>query len=233
MPRRTALETRRRPRGGTPLRRDRVLEAAVALADREGIGSVSMRRLGQELGVDPMSIYNHVRDKDDLLDGMVDVVVGEIGPLPSPGRGWKAATRATILSARATMLRHPWAARIIESRSAPSPSTLRYMDELVGMLRTGGFSLDLTHHALHVLGSRIFGFNQDLFDDSDAGADPAATAAITAAIAEQMAASFPNVAELAAAVSHDGGLGACDDDVEFAFGLDLILDGLERLRRAS
>ncbi len=229
MPRRTALETRRRPRGAKPLHRDRVLEAAVALADRDGIGSVSMRRLGQELGVDPMSIYNHVRDKDDLLDGMVDVVVGEIGPLPSPGRGWKTATRATILSARATMLRHPWAARIIETRTAPSPATLHYMDDVVGMLRTGGFSLDLTHHALHVLGSRIFGFNQDLFDDSEGGPDPAATAAI----AEQMAASFPNVSELAAAVSHDGGLGACDDDVEFAFGLDLILDGLERLRRAS
>ena len=194
-----------------------------------------MRQLGQQLGVDPMSLYNHVRDKDDLLDGMVDVVVGEIGPLIVPG-SWLEGRRRDDDPVRPGDDAPPPVGGA-DDRVAGRHRVRRRCatwTNVWGCSGTGGFSLELTHHALHVLGSRVFGFNQDLFDRLGVPAsDPAATAAMTAAIAEQMATSFPNVAELAAAVSHDGGLGACDDDVEFAFALDLILDGLERLRNAA
>lgn len=212
-----------------PLSRDRILDAAVRLADRDGIESLSMRKLAQQLGVDPMSLYNHVRDKEDLLDGIVDVVVSEIEPAAA-GPDWRSSLRGTILAARRTMLRHPWVARVIESRPDPSPSTLRHMERVLDIIRGAGFSLDLAHHALHVLGSRLLGFSQDLFDDSDdARPDPEAAAML----ARQLAVSHPRLGELAAAVTHEGGLGGCDDDVEFEFGLDLILDGLDRLRRAA
>lgn len=209
--------------------RDRILDAAVRLADRDGIESLSMRKLAQQLGVDPMSLYNHVRDKEDLLDGIVDVVVSEIEPAAA-GPDWRSSLRGTILAARRTMLRHRWAAHVIESRPDPSPSTLRHMERVLDIIRGAGFSLDLAHHALHVLGSRVLGFSQDLFDDSDdVRPDPEAAAML----ARQLAVSHPRLGELAAAVTHEGGLGRCDDDVEFEFGLDLILDGLDRLRRAA
>jgi AcrR family transcriptional regulator len=229
MPRRALVDQRRRPKGTEPLSRQRVLGAAIDLADRDGLESVSMRKLAQGLGVDPMSLYNHVRDKDDLLDGIADAIVAEID-MPAAGDDWQATLRATILSARATMLRHPWAARVVESRIQPGPATLRYMEAIFGTLLDGGFSIELGHHALHVLGSRVLGFPQDLWDDSpDTRADPAAAALL----ARQLAAVFPRLGELALAATHEGGLGGCDDDVEFAFGLDLILDGLERRRAAS
>lgn len=212
--------------GRTPLNRARVLEAAVDLADRDGIESVSMRRLGQELGIEAMSLYTHVRGKDDLLDGMVEVVVARI-PLEPDGSDWQTSLRQTIFGARAVLLRHPWAPRIIETRDVPGPAMLRYMDAVTGILRDGGFSIELTHHALHVLGSRILGFSQDLFNDSEE-LDPAAAATFAA----ELAGVFPHIGEIALAASHDGGLGGCDDDVEFAFGLDVILEGLERRRDA-
>jgi len=189
-----------------------------------------MRRLADVLGVDPMSLYNHVRDKGDLLDGVADQVVAEIEVPGGAAGGWAATMRATILSARATMLRHPWVASVVASRVQPGPATMRYMDAVFGILLDGGFSLDLGHHALHVIGSRILGFTQDLWNDSpDTRADPETQAIL----ARQLAAAFPRLGELAMAASHEGGLGGCDDDVEFAFGLDLILDGLERRRLAA
>src|SRR5262245_59502850 len=129
----------------TPLNRERVLRAAVDLADREGIDALSMRRLAQELGVEAMSFYNHVDGKEDLLNGMIDLIVGEIDP-PSADGDWKAIARARILSARRTMLRHPWASTVIVSRTEPSPVIMRYMDSMAGILRGGGFSVDLLHH---------------------------------------------------------------------------------------
>ena len=212
----------------TPLSKDRVLRTAVELADRAGSDAVSMRKLGQALEVDPMSLYHHVRDKDDILDGIVDAVVSEI-EIPVAGGDWQPELRRLAMTARAVMLRHPWAARVIESRPEPGPATLRYMEAVLAILRGGGFSLALAHHAMHVLGSRILGFTQDLFDDSAADGSPPDMAAV----AREMARAYPNLGELALAVSHEGGLGGCDDDVEFAFGLDLILDGLERLRAAG
>lgn len=230
MPRRAAATTRRQPRTQPSLSRERILATALELADADGIDAVSMRRLAQVLGVDPMSLYNHVRDKDDLLDGMADAVVGEIDPTTGGAGGWKADLRQTVLAARRTMLRHPWAADVLESRQVPGPATMAYTEAVLGIVRRGGFSVDLAHHCLHVLGSRAFGFSQDLFDDK---AEPNPDPEALAAMADAWAASFPNIAELVLAVRHEGGLGGCDDDVEFAFGLDLILDGMERLRGPS
>jgi len=207
----------------TPLNRSRVLQAAVDLADRDGVDSVSMRRLGQHLGIEAMSLYTHVRGKDDLLDGMVDVVVGEI-PIDVVGPDWRTTLRRQVLAARSVMLRHRWAARIIETRTTPGPATLRYMEAVTGIL-LDAFSVDLSHHAMHVLGSRVLGFSQDLYDDAGAP-DPE----VAAAYAAQLASVFPNIGALAMTATHEGGIGGCDDEYEFAFGLDLILDGLERRR---
>jgi len=210
-----------------PLSRERVLGAAVALADDGGVDALSMRKLAQELGVVPMALYKHVSNKDELLDGMVDVVVGEIDPPPS-GTDWKTAIRHRVLSARSALLRHPWASRVIESRTNPTPTVMEYMDSMIGIFRAGGFSIDLTHHAMHAMGSRLLGFTQELFDDS-VDLDPAATAVMV----QQMAGKYPHIIEMLVAITHDEasvvGQG-CDDQFEFEFALDLMLDGLERLR---
>ncbi len=201
-----------------------MLQAAVALADRGGNEALSMRKLGQELGVDAMALYRHVRDKDDLLDGLVDVIVREIEE-PSPGDDWQTALRQRAMAARRVMLRHPWARRVLEQRGTGGPAALAYIESILATLHDGGFSIELAHHALHVLSSRIFGFTQDLFEEpgpTDPPPDPAAMA--------RALAGYPHVVELALAASHEGVLGPCDDDEEFAFGLDLMLDGLERVR---
>jgi AcrR family transcriptional regulator len=211
-----------------PLNRERLLLVAVDLADREGIEGLSMRKLGQELGVEAMALYRHVRNKDEILDGIVDVVVGEIA-VPDPGEDWKIAMRQRVMAARQVMLRHTWAPRLLEERTTLGPAVLGYIDSVLAILSRGGFSIDMAHHALHVMGSRILGFNQDLFDDS---AEPAPGPEAAAILARAMADKYPRITDLALAVSHEGGLGGCDDDFEFEFGLDLILDGLERLRAA-
>jgi len=208
-----------------PLTRERVLLTAIDLADRGGIDALSMRKLGQELGVEAMALYRHVRDKTDLLDGVVEVIVGEI-ERTTPGDDWKADLRAQAMAARRVMLRHPWARRALEDRGTTGPATLAYIESVLAILHAGGFSIDLAHHSLHLLGSRVFGFSQDLFEEGggDSGAEP--DPIVMGAMAER----FPRVTELAQAASHEGVLGRCDDDAEFAFGLDLILDGLERMR---
>ena len=178
-------------KGRSTLTRLRVLEAAVELADREGIASVSMRRLGQELGVEAMSLYTHVRSKDDLLDGMVEAVMSQI-PLVESRGDWKAALRSSILGARGVLLRHPWTSDVIETRSAPGPAMLRQYDTVMGILRGGGFSLELTHHAIHILGSRLLGFTRELFDDS-----PDVDAATNHMMAQQLGPTYPHVAEMA------------------------------------
>jgi AcrR family transcriptional regulator len=207
----------------TPLNRDRVLRAAVTLADATGIDALSMRRLAQELDVVPMALYKHVANKEELLDGMVDTVVGEIDP-PAAGPDWQSAVRGRILSARRVLLRHPWAARVIESRTGPTPAVLAYLDSMAGSFRDGGLSADLTHHVMHAMGSRLLGFSQELFDTSGPSGPPS----------PELAARYPHIAELAATAAHDGGSsvgGGCDDQFEFEFALDLLLDGFESLRR--
>jgi AcrR family transcriptional regulator len=216
------------------LTRDRVLRGAVELADTSGLDALSMRKLGQHLGVEAMALYRHVRHKDDLLDGVVEQVVGEIRTAPARDGGeWHESLRAQILDARAVMLRHPWARRVLEDRGVGGPATLAYIESVLAILRAGGFSVDTAHHALHVLGSRILGFNQDLFEDSTPDPATAPPPEDDPIRSGSMAAVFPRITELATQVTHDGVLGACDDDVEFAFGLDLILDGLERRRAAQ
>jgi AcrR family transcriptional regulator len=208
-----------------PLSKERVLGAAVALADAQGVEGLSMRKLAQELGVVPMALYKHVANKDELLDAMVDVVVGEIDP-PAGGTDWKTAMRRRVLSARGALLRHPWASRVMESRASPTPAVLAYMDSMIGMFRAGGFSIDLTHHAMHAMGSRLLGFSQELFDET-ADVGPG----MDAETLRELAGTFPHITELVVAITHDQasvvGVG-CDDQFEFA--LDLMLDGLERLR---
>lgn len=235
-----------RPR--TPLSRQRVLSAAVTLADEGGADALSMRKIAQRLGVVPMALYKHVANKDELLDGMIDTVVGEIDP-PAEGADWRTTVRLRVLSARRMLLRHPWASAVIETRmkerAAPTPAVMAYLDAMIGVFRAGGFPLDLVHHALHVMGSRLLGFSQELFVDSpgpagapDRGPSPGrAPSPDPAALPpEEMAARYPNIAELARAVAHDArsvvGAG-CDDQFEFEFALDLTLDGLERLRDAA
>jgi len=215
-------------RARAPLTRERILRAAVAMADDGGIEALSMRRLAQELDVVPMALYRHVANKEDLLDGIVDLVVGEVDP-PETGTDWKAAIRRRVLSAREMLLRHPWAVRAIESRTDPTPALIGYFDEMIGVFRSGGFSMDLTHHAMHAMGSRLLGFSQELFEDT-----PAPDAAVDAEMYRVIAERYPNIGELIETVMHDdasvvGGRG-CDDRFEFEFALDLMLDGLERLR---
>ncbi|HVH53639.1 MAG TPA: TetR/AcrR family transcriptional regulator C-terminal domain-containing protein [Actinomycetota bacterium] len=213
-----------------PLTKERILRAAVALADEGGVESLSMRRIAQQLGVVPMALYKHVANKDEMLDGMIDVVVGEIDP-PLEGADWKTAIRERVLSARRALLRHPWASRVIESRTTPTPTVIGYMDEMIGILRKGGFSVDLTHHSMHAMGSRALGFSQELFDDT-----PEDPPEIQAIAAQEMAEAFPYISEMAAVISHDDasvvGQG-CDDQFEFEFALDLMLDGLEELRGSA
>jgi AcrR family transcriptional regulator len=222
-----AIQTGAETEPRTPLNRERVLRAAIDLADRGGIDALSMRKLGQELGVDAMALYRHVRGKDDLLDGVRDLIVGQI-ERPSPGGDWEATLRGLAMAARRVMLRHPWARQVLEERGTSGPAALAHIEAVLAALHDGGFSVEVAHHALHVLDSRVFGFNQALFEETGP-ADPPAE--MQAAMIQALA-GYPRIAELAQSVSHEGVLGRCDDDVEFAFGLDLILDGLERLRRS-
>ena len=219
-----------------PLSRERVLTAAVALADEVGIEALSMRRLAQELGVVPMALYKHVAGKEELLDGMVDALVSEIDP-PVGDAGWKNAVRLRVLSARRALLMHPWGRQVLESRTNKTPAVLGYMDSFIGMFLAGGFSVDLTHHVMHALGSRMWGFTQELFDDDAAGGGAEAPAALPpeaqAAMFREMAERYPNILKVAAASAHnDSVVGqGCDDQFEFEFALDLLLDGFERLHR--
>jgi AcrR family transcriptional regulator len=220
-----AIQTSESAEPRTPLSRERVLRAAIDLADRDGIEALSMRKLGQELGVDAMAMYRHVRSKDDMLDGVVDAIVGDIDR-PLADEDWKASLREQAMAARRVMLRHPWARRVLEERGTSGPAALAHIEAVLATLLDAGFSMEVAHHALHVLDSRIFGFNQALFEDSGpADPPPEVAAAMVRALA-----GYPRISELAKAASHEGVLGRCDDDVEFAFGLDLILDGLERFR---
>jgi len=212
----------------TPLNRDRVLRAAVALADETGISSLSMRKLGEALGVEAMSLYNHVANKDDLLDGMIDVVFSEID-LPPASTGWKAAMRQRAISARHVLARHRWAIGLMESRTSPGAATLRHHDAVIGTLREGGFSVALAAHAFSALDSYIYGF---ALQEASLPFDTAEeTAEVAQAMMQQFSTgAYPHLTELT--VEHVLQPGY-DYGNEFEFGLDLILDGVERARDES
>ena len=217
----------------TPLSRERVMRAGIALATADGgLDNVSMRRVGQELGVEAMSLYNHVANKAALVDGMVDLVIDELNACvqsiaPSiAGLDWRSALRRRILLAREVMLEHRWVPAALESRTSVSPGLILYFDGVLGIMIAGGFSFDLAHHALHALGSRALGFSQELFNPATP-ADEAATAAELVA----MTAMAPNLVAMLAEVTHDdpdSTLGWCDDQAEFEFGIDVLLEGLAR-----
>ncbi|MFG2819147.1 TetR/AcrR family transcriptional regulator [Kitasatospora sp. NPDC048365] len=209
--------------GRTSLTRQRVLEAAVHLADTAGAEALTMRRLGEALGVEAMSLYNHVANKEDLLDGMVDLVFAEV-ELPADGEEWRPAMRRSALSMRAALSRHRWAVGLMESRTAPGPATLRHHDTVLGCLRRGGFSLALTAHAVSVLDSYVYGFA--LQEKSLPFDSPAETAEVAESIMGGFAeGEYPYLTEIATAHVLQPGYSYGE---EFAFGLDLVLDGLAR-----
>jgi AcrR family transcriptional regulator len=210
------------------LNRGRVLEAAIALADTDGIESLTMRKLGEKLGIEAMSLYNHVASKGDLLDGMIDGVFGEID-LPDGGTGWRTAMYRRAFSARAALSRHPWAIGLMESRATPGAATLRHHDAVIGTLREAGFSVRLTAHAVSALDSYVYGFA--LQERNLPLSPPEDMAEVAQAIMARFASGeYPHLTELA--VEHVM-LPGYDYGEEFGFGLGLILDGLDRARHAS
>ena len=207
----------------TPLSRERILGAAVAFADQNGIASLSMRKLGEVVGVEAMSLYNHVGNKDDLLDGMVDLVFSEI-ELPSGEGDWKTAMRTRAQSARQALARHPWAIALMSTRTSPGNATLRHHDAVIGRLRTAGFSIALAAHAFSALDSYIYGFALQ-----EATLPLGETEEETAEVARMMVQQFPRelyphlyefTIEHVLKPGYDYG-------AEFEYGLDLILDGLD------
>ena len=209
----------------TPLRRERVLRAAFDLTDRDGLDSLSMRRLAQELGVEAMSLYRHVRNKGEIVDGMVDLVFGEIG-LPPQGVDWKTAMRQRAIKAREVLARHPWAIALMESRRTPGTATLQHHDAVIGCLRQAGFSIALAAHAYSVLDSYIYGFALQQ------ASLPLKTSQQAVEVADSIWRQFPTDAYPHLTEQHVLRPGYDYAD-EFEFGLDLILDGLEKARGAT
>jgi AcrR family transcriptional regulator len=219
--------TRTKPKRRTPLSRERVLRAAVELADERGLAELTMRSLAKELGVEAMSLYNHVANKGDLLDAMIDFVFGEIDP-PATDGDWKAELRKRAVSTRAALRRHPWAVGQMEGRTDFGPSNLRVHDAVLGCLRGAGFSLAMTVHAYSVQDAYIYGFALQQTDmASRTPADFAAEAQRQMTAYADALADYPNLVEVVG--GHVAEVGY-DYDTEFLFGLDVILDGLERLR---
>jgi AcrR family transcriptional regulator len=207
------------------LNRSKVLAAAVALADSGGIEAISMRHLADALDVVPMALYKHVADKEDLLDGMVDVVIGEFCPFSviTVDTTWQQAVTQTLLAARASVLAHPWARQVIETRTRRTSAVLGHMEQVARRFLNGGFSADLTHHAMHALGNRIWGFSPELFNDAGRAEPPAGVLPDPA--------DFPAIVAIAAdSRQRRPDAISCDEEFEFEFALDLLLGGLERLR---
>jgi AcrR family transcriptional regulator len=218
-----AVQTYPRSEPRRPWNRGQLLRAAIGLADKGGIESLSMRKLSQELGGGTMSLYNHVSNKDDLVDGMIDMVFSEI-ELPAGEHGWKMTMRQRALSIRTVMTRHPWAIGLMESRRTPGPATLRHHDAVIGCLRDAGFSIQLAAHAFSALDSYIYGFA--LQEQSLRFGTPEETSELAKAFLLQFPTKeYPRLAELT--IEHVLQPGY-DYGNEYEFGLDLILDGLEK-----
>ncbi|PZF80432.1 TetR/AcrR family transcriptional regulator [Jiangella anatolica] len=200
-----------------PLNRDRVIAAAVALADEKGSAGVSMRALAGRLGVEAMSLYNHVGGRDDLLDGMVDAVFGEIA-LPASGVEWRTAMRARAVSARAALVRHPWAVGLLDSRGRPGPATLRHHDSVLGVLRTGGFSVAAAVRAVSLIDSYLYGFVLQELSLPFGGRDELDR--VAGDILGSLPAGHPHLAEVIAQRPD------VDPAAEFDAGLALILGAL-------
>jgi len=205
-----------------PLSRDRVLRAAINIADGAGLDALSMRKLAQELGVEAMSVYYYVANKDEILDGILNIVIAEF-ELANSGPDWQAAVRRSAISAHDVLMRHPWACNLMMSVKRVAPARMRYMESLLGRLREAGFSANMTHHAYHALDSHIIGStlweagylsNKDLEDAAKR-------------FVPTMLRDYPYLAEHA---EQHVARSTRKDVPEFEFGLDLILDGLEKIR---
>ena len=210
-----------------PLSRERVLRAAIRLADKGGVASLSMRRLGRELGVEAMSLYQHVANKDDLLDGIVEMVVGEIA-IPPASADWKAAMRERAISVHEVLLRHPWASMLIESRMSLGPARLRYADAVLGALRRAGFGIDIAYNAFLAIDSYVYGFTLQEVNwpfEAEERAD------VIAAVRAQIPAEYPYILEITEYIMQRKP--AKGYKYEFELGLDLILDGFAKLLAAQ
>jgi len=220
----TAKTKKTRPKR-TPLSRERVLRAAIALADERGAQELTMRKLAQDLGVEAMSLYNHVASKDDLLDGMIDIVFSEI-EAPSAGRDWKAELRKRAVSTREALNRHRWAIGEMEGRGSHGPSNLRLHDAVLGCLRAAGFSVEMTVHAYSVQDAYIYGFALQQSDMSPESPEDFAAVAQQQMIDYADALSdYPHLVEVVGGHVAQSGY---DYEAEFLFGLDVILDRLEQ-----
>jgi AcrR family transcriptional regulator len=214
----------RRIKDGPPLTRERVLEAAVELADAGGIAALTIRSLAEKLDVKPMSVYHHVANKDEILDGIVDGVFAEID-LPEAGGDWRDQIRRRSNSARRVLRRHSWAIALMESRSTPGAASLRHHDAVLGCLRAAGFSVELTAHAYALLDSYVYGFAVQEAALPFEGTDTAGAVA-EAIVAHMPQGAYPHLVEMAAEHITKPGY---DFGNEFEFGLGLILDSLSNL----
>ncbi len=205
-----------------PLSRDRVLRAALALADEQGLEAVSMRRLGQALGVEAMSLYKHVTDKEAILDGLVDLVMVEV-EVPDPALPWREAIRRSAISFRLALRRHSWAGLVMESRLNPGPARLRYLDAMVGVLRGAGFETPIIARAFMALDSHTYGFTMQELNLPFESVGAPELAAMMAGAFEP----YPNLVAMAELAASGAQM------LDFEFGLDLLLDGLERLRPSA
>ncbi|MFI2372844.1 TetR/AcrR family transcriptional regulator [Streptomyces sp. NPDC018833] len=219
---------RRRTPARTPLSRERVIRTAVAVADENGSAALTMRAIAEPLGVEAMSLYHHVAGREDVLDGMVDAVFGEID-LPPRDADWKSAMRHRAVSVRAVLRRHPWAVGLMDSRSRPGPATLRHHDAVLGTLRAGGFSVPMAAHAFSLIDSYLYGFvmqELSLPFSGSAELDEVADAILRAMPAD----AYPHLTELVTEHALKPGYDYAD---EFTFGLTLILDALRPDEGAS
>jgi len=219
---------KRETKARTPLTRERVLEAAVELADRDGIESLSMRKLGSSLGVEAMSLYNHVANKDDLLDGIVDMVAGEFeSPRVETDSDWRSVVRGCVIAQHEVLLRHPWAPALSESRVLTGPTRLSYYDALLGVLRAAGFSVLGAYRANLILDSYVYGFT---LQEASWAAPTKDESELAAAFMDRTVGdTYPNLVDIAARVAEGG----VDIKADFGVGLDAILDSLERIRAAG
>ena len=214
-----AQSSTRPPRA--PLSRERILHAAIELADEEGIEALTMRRLGHRLGVEAMSLYNHVADKDDILDGMVELIATEF-EVPTGAPDWRSAIRGSAISVHEVLRRHPWASSVMESRARAGPARLRLLDALIGILAGAGFPMPIVIRTLIALDSHTYGFTlQEQAWPFPSDEAPEMVAALADDLPDD---TYPNVASMLGFVTtiRPGSL------VDFEYGLDLLLDGLER-----
>lgn len=215
-----------RPAAREPLDPTRIVDAAIEIADAQGLDAASMRKVAESLRVTPMALYKHLANRDDLVDRMVDRLLEGVEESVE-GREWRGRVRARILGVRATLARHPWAREAVESRTLASPRALAHMDALISDMLDGGLSADLVHHAMHALSIRMWGFTRDVMPTPVLPEDPAQRDAALAGYAS----TYPGIIRMATTATHAAA--GCDEDAEFEFAIDLLLDGVERLHRAG